>query len=90
MGQYERSKEDDEREYKKAKTEAMGKLTATVSVEGASANTGDTAAMNEIADVTKRRETPGITGDAFIEYWRNFKKRSTVSPSHRRPRRLHS
>ena len=65
---------------KKAKIEALGKLTAMASVGGASASTGDTAAMNEIADVTKRREIPVITGDAFREYWRNFKKRKYREP----------
>ena len=48
-----------------AKIEALARNTAIASVGGASASTGDTAAMHGIADVAKRREIPVISGDAF-------------------------
>ena len=71
--QYERGMEEEDRVYKKAKLEALSRQATAAAGSGASWGSGDTAAMNEIADVTKRREIPVITGDAFRVYWRNFK-----------------
>ena len=53
--EHERTNENEERGYKEAKIEALGKPTALATLGGASASTCDTAAMNEIVEATKRR-----------------------------------
>ena len=64
--QHNRGLEEDNREYKKAKIEALNKTVGPATGGGgAAARTRDTAAMNEIADVTKRREISVISAVEF-------------------------
>lgn len=94
--EHDRTTEKGGRAYKKAKIDALRKAAALATVGGASASTGDAAAMNEVADVTKRRGIPMITGDVFRVYRGNLKQMAIprafplrspgVCPDHGAPR----